>query len=150
MLSKILIVLFISSMFPGLVQSAVYKWVDDEGKVHYSQQRPVEHQSKKVHVATEPPKNTSTYKRPSLKTKDDKSAEGNQDKGNENGTQSQPSMSAKEKQQACDRARKVLGTLNSSGRVRQRDEEGNVTYLTEEEKQQRIKREQKRVNTYCK
>ena len=55
-------------MFSAPCLAAIYKWVDEDGKVHYSETRPAEQQAKKMHVPTRAPENTSTYKRPSLKT----------------------------------------------------------------------------------
>jgi hypothetical protein len=135
-------------MFAAPCYAAIYKWVDEDGKVHYSETRPAEHQSKKMHVPMRTPENTSTYKRPSLKT--DKDAEAKDGAAGEDTKQAADSgMSSEEKAKICDRARAVLQTLTAGDRVRQKDQEGNITYMTEEEKQKRITSEKGKISKYC-
>jgi len=137
-------------MFSAPCLAAIYKWVDKDGKVHYSETRPTEQQAKKMKVPTRAPENTSTYKRPSLKT--DKEGDKQAKSGDQKAADKQPAddgMSSEEKAKICQRARTVLNTLTSTGRVRQKDQEGNVTYMTEEEKQQRITKEKDKISKYC-
>ena len=155
MLSRIIIILSISSLFPAICSAAIYKWEDAEGKVHYSETRPAKHQSKKMKVPTRAPENTSTYKRPSIKTdKEDDSKDNSKSKGKGKGKdgdkqQADKGMSDEEKASQCERARNAITRLNSRGRFRQQDKDGNVSYMTDEEKQKRIEREQERVNRFC-
>lgn len=151
MLSRILVVLSISMMFSAAGAAGIYKWVDEDGKVHYSQTRPPEHEAEKMRVPTRAPENTSTYKRPSLETDEDaESDDENSDQAGGAKQQATQGLSSEEKAKICARARKVLETLNSRGRVRQKDEEGNIVYMTEEQKQQRTQREKDKISKYCK
>lgn len=138
----------------GLCYGAIYKWQDADGKIHYSEQKPPEVDAKKMSVPTKPPASNSTYKRPSLKTKDDeKKAEGDKktDKSAAGGDAAkQPAgMSEEARQGACEAARKAIETINSSGRVKLQENDGSVRYMGEDERQDRLKREQERVNEYC-
>jgi hypothetical protein len=142
-----------SSIASGIAVAGIYKWVDEDGKVHYSEKRPSGQPAKRMRVPTKAPKNTSTYKRPSFKSKEDKDSEENANTNNRQDKAQQKAdkgMSAEEKAKQCTRARQVMETLTAGDRVRQKDEEGNITYMTEEEKQERIKHEQKKINRYCK
>ena len=151
MLNRFPVVLCISIMFAANCHAAIYKWVDDEGKVHYTETRPPQYEAEKMRVPTRAPENTSTYKRPTLKTnKDAKSEDGNGEQSEASQKTAEPDIPEDQKAQMCQRARDTLQTLNSSGRVRQRDDEGNITYLSEEEKQARISREKDRISKYCK
>ena len=150
MLSRILVVLSISMMFSAADAAGIYKWVDEDGKVHYSQTRPPEHEAEKMRVPTRAPENTSTYKRPSLKTDKDDESDDKSDQAGGAKQQADQGLSSEEKAKICARARKVLETLNSRGRVRQKDEQGNIVYMTEEQKQQRTQAEKDKIAKYCK
>ena len=63
--------------------------------------------------------------------------------------QANKGMSDEEKAQLCDRSRKAIAKLNSSGRFKQMDKEGNVSYMSDEENQKRISREQERAQRFC-
>lgn len=148
MLKKLCQFLIFFVLFPILSQAAIYKWVDEEGKVHYSQQKPVNTKTEKIKVNSRPPTPSSSYKKPTLKNKEDQKAENN--KTQQGGKAAKkPQVSAQEKAKLCKQAQTNLQALLSRGRVRQRDTEGNVSYMTEEEKQQRIRREQDRVKKNC-
>ena len=144
MLSRILIVLSISTMFSTVCSAAIYKWVDDDGKVHYSETRPPQQPAEKMHVPSRTPENTSTYKRPSLKT-DKEAATADQN----DSQQADQGMPKEEKARICARAKQALETLNSRGRVRQKDKDGNISYMSEEQKQQRIASEKDKISKYC-
>ncbi len=150
MFTRILIILALSSTAAGVAVAGIYKWVDDDGKVHYSETRPTGQAAKKMRVPTRIPKDNSTYKRPSFKTdKNDEEkadAKNQQDKARQ---QEDKGLSAEEKAKRCARARQVLETLSAGDRVRQKDAEGNISVLTEEQKQERIGREKKKINRYC-
>ena len=144
MLARILSILSISMLFPALCFATIYKWVDEEGKIHYSERKPPEASAEKMNVPSKAPTVTSTYKRPSLKTEDETGADTQGDT-----QQKKPEMNPEEKKKACNDARKSLETINSRGRVKLRDKDGNIRYMGEDERQDRIKREQERINKYC-
>ncbi|HEY9051161.1 MAG TPA: DUF4124 domain-containing protein, partial [Gammaproteobacteria bacterium] len=123
----------------------VYKWVDEKGNVHYSEQRPKQSEAEKVKIDKAPPPSSSSYKKPSLKTTDD---ENNKDKSNTKANSNNAEI-AKEKQKLCAEARKDLELMQSTGRLRVKDDEGNITYMPEEDKAARIKRNQDRIKEYC-
>ncbi len=126
--------------------AAVYKWVDDKGNVHYSEQRPLDNSAEKLRIDKAPPPSSSSYKKPSLKTKEDDKNKSDETKTADNDNNG---MSAKEKQDQCDQARKDLALMESTGRLRVKDKDGNVSYMSEEDKAARIKRNQDRIKQYC-
>lgn len=145
MLQKIFFILGLMIFSFSTATAAVYKWVDDKGNVHYSEIRPKDNAAKKLNVDSTPPANNSSYKRPSLKTKDEDKKQNEANKAaDSNGT------NAKEKQEQCAQARKDIELMESTGRLRVKDAEGNVSYMSEEDKAARIKRNQDRIKLYCK
>ena len=150
MLKQIFIFLTFLGLFPLAAQAVVYKWVDEDGKVNYSQQKPPNTKTEKVKVSTRKPDDSSTYKKPSLKSKEDDKKASDASAKNGNKSSSKPERSAKEMADICKQSQAALQAMQSAGRVRQKDDKGNVTYMSEEQKQQRIKREQDRVKENCK
>ena len=153
MLSRTALLLSLSCLITTMAHAGIYKWVDEQGNVHYSQTKPTDQKSKKMKVNTRKPDSSSSYKRPSLKK--DKEGEAGKAAEQQQGQaadkqQTSDDVSPQQFKEMCETARKSLAAINATGRVRQRDKDGNVSYLSEEQKQERIKREQERVRRYCK
>lgn len=49
----------------------------------------------------------------------------------------------------CQRARENLATLNSAARIRMRDEQGNLRYINEDEKEEQRKRARETIELHC-
>lgn len=152
--------LFAISLFmftPVLVSAAIYKWVDAQGNVQYSAEKPQDAEAEKIHVNTQPPVDRSTYHRPGqdeAKTDVTANAPAKDDKdktpAEKRTDQAKKTESEKIKKEMCTEARKTLQTIEENARVRIEDAKGNVNYLSEAEVAARKKSEQERVNKYCK
>lgn len=128
-----------------------YKSVDDKGNVQYTQTKPRETQTERIKVDAHAPDNTSTYKRPTLKSAK-KEAGANTEKAaskGDAGTETEEKLTPKQKQQACSSAKSRLAQLNSSGQVRQRNDKGETRYLSDNEKMASIKNAQQSINKHC-
>ena len=122
MLRKIFFILSLITFSISSATAAVYKWVDEKGNVHYSEQRPKQTEAERIKLDKAPPPSSSSYKKPSLKTKED---ENNKDK-DDTKAESNNAEIAKQKQQLCAEARKDLELMQSTGRLRVKDKDGNV------------------------
>ena len=134
----------------------IYKWVDEDGVVHFGSQPP---QEKRVEVVKAP--KSDRYKQwkqeqnalvaerkmetagkaeespePARTPAEDKSAETNK-----------AEMAARA--QRCESAQRRLQELQSHARVRELDASGNFRVLAEEERQQRIQQTQQLLQTSC-
>jgi len=128
--------------------AAIYKWTDAEGNVHYGQQRPKEAPSQRIKVPQYTPQNTSTYKRPALKTKDE-----NAKKNAETPEEEKTTETAAEKKQRlkdCEQIRQNLSLMEARGRIRSQDKDGNTRYLSQEEKEARMAKSRKTLSKHCK
>ncbi|MCW8956532.1 MAG: DUF4124 domain-containing protein, partial [Gammaproteobacteria bacterium] len=150
MLKNFFIFLTFLGLLPLASQAAIYKWVDEDGSVHYSQQKPQNTQTEKIKVTTRVPENSSTYNKPSLNKKEDPKQATDKATKDANSSDKKPEKSAKERAALCKQSQADLQALTSRGRIRQKDDKGNISYMSEEQKQQRIKREQDRVKENCK
>lgn len=136
------------------VQAQVYKWVDKDGKVQYSDQAPPPDAAKSVSqkvisISSSPAAQSdkAAEKAPD-KVKDfekrrSQSAE-QQKKGDE------ASKLAQRKQESCDDARANLKGLEAGGRISKTDANGERYFLDDDQRQQEIARTQGVVAESCK
>lgn len=124
----------------------IYKWVDDEGQVHYGQQPPhgVDAKPMSVHTAPASPGNGSTG--------------GDTGDGGSGDSQSADGKAAEQQSASNDEAARdnckvakknltVLETAGPGGRFRQPD--GEVVRYDEEQWQSRVDRNRKYIEVFC-
>ncbi len=122
------------------LQAGVYKWVDENGQVHYGEQ-PGNAGAEKVTI-----RQNETTKPRAIK-KDEKNED---DKPAEKTTKPEPpKMPKKEKRKLCNEAKSDLATIASRGRLREINEKGEYIYLTDSQKQQRIAAAKKKQREFC-
>ncbi len=133
--------------------AGIYKWTDAEGNVHYGQQRPRNTSSEKMKVPQYAPTDTSTYKRPALQIDDAKNkntaADGEQ-KTDKPEKVDKTKTEKKRRLAECKQVRQKLATMESKSRVRSKDKDGNIRYLSPEEKEARMASNRKKLAKYCK
>ncbi|MCW8933397.1 MAG: DUF4124 domain-containing protein [Gammaproteobacteria bacterium] len=137
--------------------AGIYKWVDAEGNIHYGQQRPADATSEKMDVQQYAPRDTSSYNRPGSKNTDENSDTVATDEADKKDLQpAEPEKkveTAAEKKRrlaACAQARKNLSTMLSVGRVRSKDKDGNVTYMSQAQKEEKISQAKSLIAKHCK
>ncbi len=121
--------------FTGPVQAvSLYKWVDDSGRVHYSQTPPEKSsaQSEKMQV-----KDSKPYQADSQEGTDE----------NKPTTSEQGAQVVETRKMNCEIARKNMETYKTSERVQQPD--GTIITLSDEMRASKIKEMQAQVNAYC-
>lgn len=128
----------------GPVSASIYKWVDENGQVHYGEQ-PVGIDAEKVKIRT----NETTKPRPvnkveskeadAIATEKEKTAE---DKKKDAATK-------KENKKYCKEATSDLAAINSRGRMREINAKGEYIYLTEPQRQERIAAAKKKQSEFC-
>jgi hypothetical protein len=126
----------------------IYKWVDEHGVVTFGdkEQRPESTPAETVKIDTYvPPAKPPAKEGDAAKaTKEAKDAADKQKQA-----AAEPKMSAAEKRKLCTQARGDLSAIQAHGQVREKDAKGNLTYLSEEQKQARIKAANKSIQEYC-
>lgn len=143
------IILFSLVVFalPSLGQ--VYKWVDEDGQIHFSQFPPnSDKQAEQVDVkvgtsasATEAKKRLQEQRENLLKD------------SIERGLSEEEKMRAmaesENKERRCEQARQQLTTLQNGGRIFTSNEAGERQYIDEKQRQDMIKKTQARVDEAC-
>ncbi len=123
----------------------IYQWKDADGHTVFSEKAPLNVEFKIVKPKTTPPSAAAIEKlKKQLAPPAAPVAKSGQDLA---AAPAEPTP--KEKKANCKTATEVLTRLQNTGRVRQRQENGEVVYLTEEERQQRVKDAQASVAKWC-
>ena len=144
------------TFYTSNINAGIYKWVDAQGNIHYGAQRPTNTDSKKLSIQHHAPEKSSSYDRPGAKKP--KTAEGDAevktgaDKKTSKDTPDYKAESKADKKRrlaACSQARKSMSKMATQGRVRTRDKEGNVNYMSDKQKQSRIKRAKELITKHC-
>ena len=149
---KLLIAAVCTLMLAGtgtVLAGKIYKWTDAEGKVHYGSEKPVDADAEKMKVDTSKTGvNRGADALDNLKQGVDDEAQ----RVVEEGIPEQPpvpALPAREVKKRCQAAKKDLATIQSRGQLREVDEKGNTRYVSDEEKQRRVKAAKKQIREYC-
>ncbi|MFU8816396.1 MAG: DUF4124 domain-containing protein [Pseudomonadales bacterium] len=145
---------------PLLMGADVYRWVDADGVVNFTQQKPQGFDAERVRAQTGERIDRSTVSTGSTATPAARAAGGRTDPalddqqrsmlaGLEAAEQARRLELAKIRDANCQQARTVLEHLSTRGRIRVRGDDGSEQVMPEEERQQRIAEAQRGVAANC-
>lgn len=123
-------------IFASSVSAGLYKWVDSEGNVHYSQKRPRDKQYKRIKApapATEA--SQPLYKSTKLNNKTSITVD------------NEVAKNEKIRATNCANAKQNLSGYQLSRRIR--DKEGNVKIVDDKERARQIDMAKKAINQFC-
>ncbi|MFA7096117.1 MAG: DUF4124 domain-containing protein [Gammaproteobacteria bacterium] len=129
--------------------AGLYKWVDEQGITHYSQEPPATGKVQKIKPPPPPPENAGKAierleaQRQELDERRAARLEAARERQEE-------AKSEEIREAACRQARENLARLEAHNRIALRSPDGNYTYLDEEQRQQRIAEARDLVSNYCK
>jgi hypothetical protein len=138
------------SGFTNVMAGQIYKWTDAEGNVHYGSEKPLDSSGEKMNVNTN---KTGVNRGADALDKMKQDADDEAERIKEEGIPEQPpvpSLPMKEVKRRCETARQDLAVIQARGQLRERDEKGNTRYVSEKERQQRIKHAKDQIREYCK
>lgn len=157
-------ILWASTLFLLLIQSAVhagiYKWVDENGQVHYGE-RPGNTASESITIRkneTTTPRSVKKVKADGEKQGDDKKQADGDGTENTDGKPAEPVAEAplvpekipkKEKRALCNEAKSDIAAISSRGRMREINKKGEYIYLDDKQRQQRLDAARKKQNKFC-
>mgnify|MGYP000462684309 CR=1 FL=1 len=130
--------------------SGIYKWVDEQGNTQYGQYRPSNIPAEQMDVQSYAPQDTSSYKRPGSNVDDKEQAA--KDKAADSEPEKKVETKAEKKQRmaACAQARKNLTTMQSIGRIRSKDKDGNASFISQKQKEAKMQQSRDLISKHCK
>lgn len=144
--AKTLFIAGLSLLISTTAQAGMYKWTDEQGNVHYSQQPPRDKQYEKMKV-DKAPRSANT---PSEST----SATGSGNGGTSSGqnpesktVEDEISKNAAVRSQNCEAAKKNLQVYQIYRRVK--GEDGKIRVVSEKEREEQIQRSKDAIREFC-
>jgi len=130
------------------VHAEIYKWVDENGQTHYSQQPPASGEAQVVDVPPPPPIDPDTAQEEvDQLIEQQQAAEEAEQEAQQQAEEEAAQQAIREEN--CRIARQNLTQYENNPGRRVVDEEGNVTRLVEEERQQKMLEFQEQIDLYC-
>ena len=123
-------------IFASSVSAGLYKWVDNEGNVHYSQKRPRDKQYKKIKAPAPAPEDSKPLYKSTTKQNKSTGTATKEAKKNE-----------KLRAENCANAKKRLNGYQVYRRMQ--DEDGNVKVLDDNERAKKIQQAKQAINDFC-
>lgn len=116
----------------------VYRWVDEQGNVHYSETPPAGQEAEQTGIRTGPRGDPPPQPQPPEEAAPE-SPEQSERPATEERAQPDPEATAEMRRHNCEQAREALETLDAYNRVRV-EEDGELRYLTPEEMEEQRER----------
>ncbi len=130
-------------------QAELYKWVDSQGKVHYSDRPPPNAAQKAATMKAPPPAPAAAASPAPQKTIKEQELEYRQRKAEEAEAAAKAQKEADVRAQNCRNARGNLNTYTEGGRVVRFNAQGEREYVSDEERAREIERWKSEVSRWC-
>ena len=133
----------------------IYKWVDENGQIHYSSQKPPNQAVETVKVRkgpkVPPPAAAAPDAEAEVPTVAEQLAEQDaQDAADEAAAREQLAAADRvNRRKQCELARQNLAALNATVRVTRKNAQGEVVRMTDEERVNALKNAQQAIRQYC-
>ena len=124
-------------IFASSASAGLYKWVDDEGNVHYSQKRPRDQQFERLKAPAPAPESSKPLHQSATPT-DSKGADT---------TAAETAKNKEIRATNCANAKKNLNAYQVYRRMR--DKDGNVTIIDDNERAKQIEQAKQAINDFC-
>ena len=141
-----LTILIFTTVFSAFSVADTYKWTDESGNVHYSQEKPMNYEFTRVGAPPPPPSDSRDVNKDFTRQIEEKAAE-------RKGGGAPEIQTAAQKEAAsgnCATAKKNLETFQNNARIRYKNDLGQSVIMTEEERADRLEQTKKSIEYYCK
>lgn len=138
-------------LYAAPAAAEMYRWVDAQGKVHYSDQPPAEQSksSKTLNIPNQPAapaaESGKSWQEKELDFKKRKAAAAEAET-----KKKKEADDAKAKAENCDKSRKNLKALEEGGRINTYDDKGNRTVMDDAQRAKAMNDAKKAISEWCK
>jgi hypothetical protein len=143
------VLLALASGIHAASKDTIYKWVDDNGEVHYTQVPPQNREYETLKQASAPADDPDRI-RSGLKEQVDAMDKAQEERKEEVKDAEQWSNIQKRRRENCEIAKKNLANLHQGGNKAFMTPDGEVIRLTDDERQRRIDEANKQIEENCK
>ena len=135
---------------PTASAGKVYKWVDEDGNVHYGAQKPTTG-AQELSVKTKP---ASSAEESEPESSSDQQQTAKDQEKEKAGSEKEAAEIAKRneeiRQQNCSNARKRAATIEQGGRLYEVDESGERHYWDDDTRRVKLEEAEAQINKWCK
>ncbi len=136
------------SLFAFSAHADINKWVDDNNQIHYSDQpAPANVKATPLNTSTSSASDVPAQKTLAEREAEYRKAQKAKDEVEKKEAKSQEDVRAKQKY--CEAARSNLITLENSPRISTYDSKGELSYMDDTARKQRIEEARKGISTHC-
>jgi hypothetical protein len=128
--------------------AALYKWVDEQGNVTYSDRKPQDADAREVNVRAAPV--TPEQARERLDALGGKADTQQKDRDFAKTAASEDQKEAEAFKKNCEMARQNMRVLENTSRIQGKDKDGNTYFLDPQEIEAKVEQSKKQVERYCK
>lgn len=140
------LILLLALSFSSMAYAEIYKWVDDQGRIHYSD-KPVKN-STQINVNTQ--KQSTGEHRQSREEKRRKLLNVfNEDRARKNKEKEKKRAQKKKQQRNCVLARDRLRRYERASYIYDLDKDGKRIVMSSEERERETRKLRKRIEKYC-
>ena len=125
----------------------IYKWVDDNGQVHYGERPPQAGGGEQVEVEPGPAPDAAAAQRRAKQQKFMRAID--EERRVQESARQKAEQKAAQRQRRCARARDRLRTYQRSNRVYRLDAQGNRVFLPDSSREQAIRQSRQEIQRWC-
>ena len=152
MIKRFVLLLMLLCLTPAMAEK-IYKWVDENGQIHYSSQKPVGQEAQTVTVKkapkVAPAKNNEEGENSSESTTTVDETTEDDPEADAAARAALAKADAVNNKKQCELARKNLAALSATVRVTKRDANGELVRLTDDQRLAAMKKAQAAIKQYC-
>jgi hypothetical protein len=143
------ILLLACLLLPPAVPAEVYKWVDEEGRIHYGDARPRDGEAEVVPTPPPPPDEEVLRANRRLDAFQETERTGDKSRAQEAKEAARAEREERNREARCRAARQHLHVLGLERPLYHLDEQGNRAYLEDDQRAAEVAEVRKRVKEYC-
>lgn len=142
----LVIVLAGASLQPA--QAKLYKWVDENGNVTYSERKPPDQSATEIKIRPAPV--TPEQSRQQMEGLEDKADTGQKDRDYAKTAAAEDQAVAEQFKKNCEIARQNKRVLENTSRIQDQDKDGNTYFLDQQQISAKLEQSNKQIELYCK
>lgn len=147
---KIIVMTMLIMLFSVATNAQIYKWVDENGKIQYTDQPPPPGASQKEQRLNIKPTARSTSETDKTKSLAEERLEFDKRRQQKKEEETKQQANAEENKKKCIEAQTRLRMYTDSPRLTVPDGSGGIVYVDDETRQQRINEANKAIAEFCK
>ena len=145
------LLLLLVSVSPLVVHASVYKWVDDNGKVHYGDQPQVSQPAVEMNIDDTAPSPSSSGDTLSREEKRERLLQSMEEDRVEKQEKREKQKAVKQQnRKKCNRYRDLMRHYQRANSLYRLDRDGNRVYMSDADRASSTKKLQSKIKKYCK